>query len=150
MEGVCMTEDYVHINKLACEDVERLIYKGKTYGDSWRKRGGVGAFMMLARKWDRIENAAQAHDWNIFKAISAGPNGVDGVIEDIQDLRAYLLLVESYMTEPKCGEPVPQAVPPHEWEMLKNDALHVQCRACGAKEGHGSLPCPFMNPTSER
>jgi hypothetical protein len=140
-----MTEDYVHINKLACEDVERLIYKGKTYGDSWRKRGGVGAFMMLARKWDRIENAVQVHDWNIFTAISAGPNGVDGVIEDIQDLRAYLLLVESYMTEPRCGEPQPTPQPI--WEHL-NPPLKVGCRVCGGD--HGGLPCPNMNPTSER
>jgi len=38
------------------DDVRELVEAEKSYGDSWRKRGGVGAFMMLARKWDRIEN----------------------------------------------------------------------------------------------
>ena len=38
------------------DDVRELVEAEKSYGDSWRKRGGTGAFMMLARKWDRIEN----------------------------------------------------------------------------------------------
>ena len=38
------------VEKLAQEDVDKLEKAEKSYGDSWKKRGGVGAFMMLARK----------------------------------------------------------------------------------------------------
>src|ERR1039458_3589413 len=37
-------------------DTDTLRQKGIHYGDSWKARGGVGAFMMAARKWDRIAN----------------------------------------------------------------------------------------------
>ena len=42
------------IKLLAHTDVEKLEEAQISYGDSWRSRGGVGAFMMLARKFDRI------------------------------------------------------------------------------------------------
>lgn len=99
-----MIEDYEHIQKLADEDVMVLRSKGATYGSSWRNRGGVGAFMMLARKWDRIENIAKSHGYDIFSAITKDPTKVDGVLDDIEDLRRYLLLVESHLTAPKTGE----------------------------------------------
>ena len=39
-------------------DVATLELKGKTYGDSWKRRGGVGAFMMLAdRKSTRLNSS---------------------------------------------------------------------------------------------
>lgn len=85
------TSDYKNILKIAENDVEVLVDKGKSYGDSWKKRGGVGAFMMLARKWDRIENIASQYDYNIF---AAGADNAGGVLDDIADLRRYLLLVE--------------------------------------------------------
>lgn len=76
---------------IAKNDIDVLEEKGKTYGDSWKKRGGVGAFMMLARKWDRIENQMQTNGYDIFKC---NPDEKDGLLDDIQDLRRYLLLVE--------------------------------------------------------
>ena len=42
------------VKSIAQEDIHRLIESEKSYGDSWRRRGGTGAFMMLARKFDRI------------------------------------------------------------------------------------------------
>lgn len=97
-----MTENYVHIQALALQDVEVLQEKGKTYGSSWRQRGGAGAFMMLARKWDRIENICRTHPlpYDIFTAVN---EDVGGILDDIQDLRRYLLLVESYCTAPLAG-----------------------------------------------
>ena len=76
-------------------DVTTSEEKGKTYGDSWKRRGGVGAFMMLARKMDRIENQCGAMNYDIF----ADPNffDKDGLADDIRDLRCYLLLVEAEM-----------------------------------------------------
>ena len=42
-----MPADFDKINKLALRDIAQLQHAEKSYGDSWRKRGGVGAFIML-------------------------------------------------------------------------------------------------------
>lgn len=83
--------NFDNIQKIADNDVETLIQKGVSYGDSWKRRGGVGAFMMLARKMDRIENIAHANGYDIFKV---GRENIGDILDDIRDLRAYLLLVE--------------------------------------------------------
>ena len=90
-------EFYGLISQLSNEDYEQLIISGRSYGDSWKKRGGVGAFMMLARKWDRIEKHVNEQNWDVFQAIHADPSN-SGIIDDIRDLRRYLLLVEAEMT----------------------------------------------------
>ena len=86
------------IQNLANIDVAKLKHAQESYGDSWRSRGGVGAFMMLARKWDRIENQAIKEGYDIFKTINNDPSST-GILDDIRDLRRYLLLVESYVTD---------------------------------------------------
>jgi hypothetical protein len=80
--------------ELAANDVATLIHKGKSYGDSWKRRGGVGAFMMLARKWDRIENQALAKGYDVFEACRD-----TDMLDDIRDLRCYLMLVEHEVTK---------------------------------------------------
>ena len=85
------------LQTIADSDVVALEEAEKSYGDSWRKRGGVGAFMMLARKWDRIENQVKAQQYDVFGAIEADRRA-DGIMDDIQDLRRYLMLVEEHMT----------------------------------------------------
>jgi hypothetical protein len=92
-----MPADFDKINKLALRDITQLQHAEKSYGDSWRKRGGVGAFMMLARKFDRIENQSQACHWDIFGAILDDMSST-GILDDIRDLRCYLYLVEEYAT----------------------------------------------------
>jgi|TARA_R100000315_G_scaffold62508_1_gene44625 hypothetical protein len=85
------------------EDQKALTKAEEYYGNSWKKRGGVGAFMMLARKWDRIENQVtfQAQEggdsYDIFRTLKdqADDETEEGIIDDIRDLRRYLLLVES-------------------------------------------------------
>lgn len=99
-----------HLQKIADEDVAHLLEKEKTYGSSWMKRGGVGAFMMLARKWDRLENmlsqpygvvgnSGTSGKWDVLRALevqdSTGPDG--SVLSEVRDLRRYLLLVESWL-----------------------------------------------------
>ena len=50
--------------------------------------------MMLARKWDRLENQIRKHNYEIFEAIYADPSP-EGILDDIGDLRRYLFLVEA-------------------------------------------------------
>lgn len=95
-------EKYDAMLKLGYADIETLHEKGKVYGDSWRKRGGTDSFFMLARKWDRIENHVKAHNSNILQTILSqhheGQIGDGSCIEDLRDLRRYLLLVDEYCT----------------------------------------------------
>ena len=81
---------------IAQTDVTELEEASKSYGDSWRRRGGVGAFMMLARKWDRIENQVKGFKWDVFEAVQDDARE-EGILDDIKDLRRYLFLVEAEM-----------------------------------------------------
>jgi len=93
-----MCENYDLISRLANDDVAVLKEKGKSYGNSWRKRGGVGAFMMLARKWDRIEKQCEEKGYDIFDVLSGAAGRMDeSFADDIADLRRYLLLVEGHV-----------------------------------------------------
>jgi hypothetical protein len=101
-----MSSEYLrHLADIAKEDVVGLKKSEKSYGDSWKKRGGVGAYMMLARKADRMENhvsRAIHHEsvivqpYDIFKHIEADERA-EGLIDDIRDLRRYLMLIEAEM-----------------------------------------------------
>ena len=95
-----MTKEYSPIIKqteiISAEDWTSLDRAEEDYGDSWRKRGGIGAFMMLARKWDRIEKQAFDYTYDIFLALEEDKRP-EGLIDDIKDLRRYLLLVEAHM-----------------------------------------------------
>src|SRR5687768_5414092 len=83
----------------------------KSYGDSWKRRGGVDTFHMLARKWDRLErrlatnmdaagSTSGAAPYDIFEQIAADRRA-EGIIDDVRDLRRYLMLVEAEMAA--CG-----------------------------------------------
>ena len=87
------------IKEIVEEDVKVLIEKEKGYGDSWKRRGGVGAFMMAARKWDRIEEQSKKSGWDIFDSVNKF-GGAEGVLDDIRDLRRYLILIESQCIAP--------------------------------------------------
>lgn len=97
---------------VASDDVERLTFAERQYGSSWKKRGGVGAYMMLARKWDRIEQALAPDPddpglaagmarqefavpaWDVLEALRVDQRQ-EGLLDDIRDLRRYLMLVEA-------------------------------------------------------
>ena len=87
---------FKEVMEIASYDAEELADKEKSYGYSWKQRGGVGAFMMLARKWDRIENQTKKFGYDIFEAVLADPSP-EGLLDDIGDLRRYLFLVEAEM-----------------------------------------------------
>ena len=84
------------VERLTYEDLLGLDEAEKSYGDSWKQRGGVGAFMMLARKWDRIENQVKDFKWDVFEAVQDDARE-EGILDDIKDLRRYLFLVEAEM-----------------------------------------------------
>tara|TARA_R110002153_G_scaffold132597_2_gene281644 strand:- start:14567 stop:14980 length:414 start_codon:yes stop_codon:yes gene_type:complete len=103
-----------HLEKIASQDAKVLRDKDREYGGSWLKRGGVGAFMMLARKWDRLEQAMSKEipavslsSGHITKPIGTydiieralADGREEGILDDIGDLRRYLLLVESEVRE---------------------------------------------------
>lgn len=87
-----------HLPRIASNDVQTLVKKDASYGGSWKKRGGIGAFMMMARKWDRIETQTEKRGYDIFGAIEAS-QGPEGLLDDIRDLRCYLLLIEDHIME---------------------------------------------------
>ena len=77
-------------------DIASLQKSYESYGDSWKERGGVGAFMMLARKWDRIEKQCRDELGYDIIGLALGQmrrGQYDGVLDDIGDLRRYLLLL---------------------------------------------------------
>lgn len=80
-------------------DVAGLIKAEQSYGDSWKARGGVDTYHMLTRKWNRLEERVRtksdaANPYDIFAHIAAN-RAADGVIDDVRDLRRYLILVEA-------------------------------------------------------
>lgn len=89
------------MNFVTENDIEETIRKDREYNSSWKKRGGTNAFFMLARKWDRLEeqlhNLSERHpgasDYDIFEGLLRDTRR-EGLIDDIRDLRRYLLLVE--------------------------------------------------------
>jgi hypothetical protein len=117
IDSVPLNEKYTGINKpvqsaaqealvtVASQDVEGLLEAERNYGESWCKRGGVGAFMNCTRKWDRLEQMLKAggdfDKYDIFTAIEvevkAGGEKGEAILDAVRDLRRYLLLVEAKM-----------------------------------------------------
>ena len=93
------------VKGIVARDVQTLVIKDAAYGSSWKKRGGVGAYMMLARKWDRLETQVTRPGldakYDIFDLIQQdcqpGAPTSESALETIRDLRVYLILVESEM-----------------------------------------------------
>lgn len=126
-----------YLSPIANEDVEGIMRAEQQYGSSWKRRGGVGAYMMLCRKFDRIEQALSRQplsdsdrenlrdtaesmvsdgaehpgtDQATYDLLMRAANAIqpydlfahaeadkrpEGLIDDIRDLRRYLLLVEA-------------------------------------------------------
>jgi hypothetical protein len=125
-----MTEHNMdHMNFLgavAVADVEELRRKEKTYGGSWKKRGGTGAYHVSIRVVDRLQKIVEEEfNCDIFAAIEDDPSGADGsALAQIRDYRRYLMLIESEMmakgiiedpakekTEAPCGGKVGSQLP---------------------------------------
>ena len=108
-------------------DVAQLRTKNAEYGESWLRRGGRGAFHMLARKADRLE--AQVKKWGSLEAAING-DSTESILDTIGDLRRYCLLVLSFL-EMKATE---ERVKPAILEEVGNDIaqkLEFQKKLCG-------------------
>lgn len=93
-----------HVAKIAADDARVVVEKDIQYGASWCRRGGVGAFMVMIRKVDRMEQRVEQMGYDIFRAVHEDDRA-EGLIDDIRDLRGYLLLIEAYLIENKMVEP---------------------------------------------
>lgn len=142
-----------HIEAVAAADVAALREKEKTYQGSWKRRGGVGAFMMLARKWDRLESMLQRWHpnnpgqdgrevqdppYDVFAHVAGSPGGEDGTpLAEIRDLRRYLTLVEAEMISRGCVK-IPERRKPTVQELeeilKQNDDESVLVRREGSTE----------------
>lgn len=122
----------VHLPAICDADVKQLVEKDQQYGASWKSRGGVGAFMMLARKWDRLENMiGEMKHYDIEPAIGPRPakgvmvgaydifghvkaqvqqGGGESLLDTIGDLRRYLLLVEGEILREELAGPKVEAL----------------------------------------
>lgn len=73
--------------------------KERFYGESWRKYGDVGAFLNMARKWDRIEHIMKdAMETGTDKLFDESSGlSTETVLDTIIDLSMYGLLWSSYI-----------------------------------------------------
>ena len=87
-----------YLEQVVHRDLTTLHHKEATYGGSWKKRGGAGAYMVAFRKVDRLENITTKYGYDIFRALEADMSGADGsALAELRDLRCYLILIEAEM-----------------------------------------------------
>lgn len=83
-----------HLKSILDDDLFQINKKDEEYGGSWKKRGGVGAYMMAVRKIDRLEEITGRHKYDIFEALKDEKSS-ESLIDTIRDLRRYLVLIEA-------------------------------------------------------
>jgi len=83
------------LQEVANEIVTTVLKKDKEYGASWKRRGGVGAYMMLVRKSDRLEQQVLAHGYDIFSALNSPRKSktIESLRDTLEDQIAYGLLI---------------------------------------------------------
>lgn len=114
-----MTKDDEHMRVVIPADMERYARQGHRlhfitkelvkyvgdkdlhYGSSWRRRGGAGAFFVISRKWDRIEQACETQEsakYDIFNVFKKDDRS-ETILDDCLDLIGYLLILIEHMVE---------------------------------------------------
>ena len=122
-----------HIEPIAKEDAAGLLKAHQSYGDSWKKRGGIGAYMVMIRKFDRMERQVEKYGYDVVKAVQADQRS-EGLIDDIRDARRYLMLIESWLREMglvKAGDHRDNV--PDMSDMLENDPRNIVGRSIREK-----------------
>lgn len=83
-----------YLDKISETDVKAVRHSDVQYNASWKARGGVGAYFVAIRKYDRLEARAKQAGYDVFEAVRTDLRP-EGIIDDIRDLRRYLLLWEA-------------------------------------------------------
>jgi hypothetical protein len=85
------------LDNVVTDAVGLIRHKTATYGDSWKRRGGPGAWFTTVRPWDRLEKIVEHHAGNVFDAIRDDPEGHDGsALACVRDIMNYLILIEAH------------------------------------------------------
>lgn len=102
---------YAEIGLQMSRDLSTIVRKNAVYGDSWKRRGGAGAFLTAVRPWDRLENMAKEHGWDIFAAgEDVNPDNDSDILDSLRDVRNYLYLIEDEIVRRRTeSRSVPQA-----------------------------------------
>ena len=79
-----------NLTRIAIDIANYVADQDAAYGSSWKRRGGTGAFMVKARKFDRIENQIKDKAYDIFSKKKD-----EGFLDDVNDLIGYLLLISN-------------------------------------------------------
>ena len=67
-----------------------------------QKAGGVGAFMMMARKWDRLELQAMKELYDVFRAIGNDKRNVDIIwLQSLKNLDDVIQVIRKYQQDGK-------------------------------------------------
>ena len=82
------------LEDLAHWDHTQVARADQLYGGSWRSRGGVGAYMVGIRKWDRLQTPLAYLKTASLNTALGHPVAGPSVWDDLVDLRRYLLLWE--------------------------------------------------------
>ena len=137
MSSIDRIDDVAASDRMSVAGTDQIVYENLTilkaknaeYGESWKRRGGIGAFMMLARKMDRIETQA-ARVGNDLKKMLTSDTRQEGVIDDLRDLWGYLVLVDAeWFAPPKVCSTTTVG-----YEQLHHHWLHVEQGA--AEQGY--------------
>lgn len=117
-----LSKDHLdHLTDVAQEDVDSIVEKEKAYGSSWKRRGGVGAYMAMIRKVDRMEEISRRYGYDIFAALSDKSAG-ESMLDTIRDLRRYLNLIESEFRAQQIAS-----------EIVRDPS---RCQSCGHDKRH--------------
>lgn len=98
------TEDKFYEDSVAVQNILPYLLllqnnKEKCYGESWRKYEDIGAFLNLARKYDRIENIMKRAMLEGTQVLWDGSSDLstETILDTIADLALYSLMWTSYI-----------------------------------------------------
>lgn len=111
------------LHSVADQAVSLITSKTRTYGDSWKRRGGRGAWFTLVRPWDRLERIVEAHGGDVLAACRADTSGDDGTaLACVRDVMCYLILVAAEIEAEQFGElPLLKKIPEEQSHAAEQD-----------------------------
>lgn len=83
--------NFAEVRSISAAIIDLLEKKNKEYGESFRLRGGQGAFFAYVRKPDRLQAQLARRGYDIFDVSTDG--STEEIDETIKDEIGYLLLI---------------------------------------------------------